>query len=142
MGEVKGGIGVIVGAIGGGVAAIFGGWSQGLTVLVICMIIDFITGIVGAIMNKSLKTESGGINSQVTWKGLIKKVTTLFIVALAYQLDILLGTVIIQSACVYGFIFNEVTSIVENTALIGVPMPNIIVKALDMIKAKENNDIR
>lgn len=139
MGEVKGGIGVIVGAVGGGITAIFGGWSQGLTVLVICMIIDFITGVVAAIMNKSLKTKTGGINSKVTWKGLIKKITTLLIVALSYQLDQLLGTVIIQSACVYGFIFNEVTSIVENTALIGVPMPNIIMKALDMIKAKEND---
>lgn len=142
MSEVKGGIILVIGAIGGGFTAIFGGWSQGLNVLLICMVIDFITGVVGALMSKSLKTDSGGINSKVTWKGLIKKITTLLIVALGCQLDQLLGTEIIQSACIYGFIFNEVTSIVENTAIIGVPMPNIITKALDMIKAKENDNLQ
>lgn len=141
MGEVKGGITMVIAALGGGIAAIFGGWSQCLIVLLFCMIIDFATGITGALMNKSLKTETGGINSKVTWKGIIKKITTLLIVALAYQLDQLLGTVIIQSACIYGFIFNEVTSIIENTAIIGVPMPNIIMKALDMIKAKEDSSL-
>lgn len=136
---MKNTIAATISVLGSSIAALFGGWNTGVQVLLILMLVDMITGIISAIMNKSDKTSTGALNSYVTWKGLVKKVVTILIVCLAYQLDLALNTSVIRDAAVIFFIFNEGTSILENAGHIGVPLPAIIQKALDVLKEKSDH---
>ena len=133
---MKSTIASIAGVFGGLVATFFGVWTEGLQVLVVCMIIDFITGILTAIMNKSLKTESGKLNSTITCKGLVKKLTTLVLVGMSYQLERISGFNGIKDIVVIGFIVDESISILENASLMGIPIPNVLKKVLDVLHEK------
>ncbi|WP_290395685.1 phage holin family protein, partial [uncultured Duncaniella sp.] len=61
----------LIGAVGGLVASVFGGWDASLTTLLIFMGIDYITGVVVAgVFKTSEKTENGALESRAGWKGL------------------------------------------------------------------------
>ena len=124
--------------LAGVIAAAFGGWTTGLTVYLVFCLIDILTGTVNAFLGKSDKTKSGSFNSLIGWKGLAKKILTLCLIAMANQLDILLGTTVIRDAAVFFFIFNEGTSILENCGR-WIELPSIIQKALDVLKDKSDN---
>lgn len=66
-----------------------------------------------------------------------KQGITLLIVLIAHRLDIALSTTIIRDSVVIAFIVNEVISITENAGLMGVPIPKTLVKAIDVLKEKE-----
>jgi len=55
---------------------------------------------------------------------------------IAHRLDVSLGTEYIRTATIIGFIANEVISIVENAGLMGIPLPTVITKAIDILKNK------
>ena len=59
---------------------------------------------------------------------------SLLYVLIAARLDMVLGVEFIRNAVCIGFIANEVLSIVENAGLMGVPMPSMIKKAVDILK--------
>lgn len=124
------------GAIGGAIAAAFGGWSHDLSWLVAFMAIDYITGLLVAFLGKSPKTEGGGLSSAVGWLGLVRKVATLLLVLVAHGLDVMIGVNYVKTAAVIAFMVNEVLSIIENAGLMGVPMPEIFKKALEVLKGK------
>lgn len=128
---------LVSGALGGCVAACFGGWSEGLLTLVIVMAADYITGLITAgIFKASPKTESGALESKAGWKGLCRKGTTLLIVMIAYRLDLTVGTSYIRDTVTIGFIVNELVSIIENAGLMGLPMPAALTKAIDVLTKK------
>ena len=130
-----------LGLIGGCIAQAFGGWSTALTTLVIFMGLDYITGIVVAgVFKASTKSETGGLNSLIGWKGLFKKGVTLAIVLVAHRLDMLIGTDYIKDAVIIAFCANELISIVENAGLMGVPIPKVITKAIEVLKEKGDNE--
>lgn len=127
----------IGGLFGGVIAMAFGGWSEGLTTLLILMIVDYLSGLVVAgLFQASPKTETGGLESRAGWKGLARKVATLLIVMVAYRIDVALGTNYLMNAAVIGFIMNELISLVENAGLMGIPMPKAITKAIDILTTK------
>ncbi len=129
----------MIGMIGGFVASMFGGWDAALTTLVIFMAIDYVTGLVVAgIFHKSQKTESGALESRAGWKGLLRKGTTLLVVLIACRLDLAIGTNFVRDAVVIGYIANEAISIVENAGLMGIPIPSVIKKSIDVLKKQEN----
>lgn len=129
----------IIGVLGSMITLLFGGWSAGLTTLIIFMVIDYISGIVVAgVFKNSPKSESGALQSRVGWKGLARKCMTLLFVLIAYRLDLLVGTNYIRDAVIIGFCANELLSIVENAGLMGVPLPSVITKAIDMLSQKVN----
>lgn len=130
----------ILSLLGGCITAVFGGWNQGIQILLIMMLIDMISGIVSALMSKSTKTKTGALNSYITWKGICKKIGTLMMIGVAHQLDLALNTNIIRDSSVIFFIFNEGTSILENMGTIGVPLPAVIKKALDVLKEKSDKE--
>ena len=130
-----------IGAIGSAIAYIFGGWSTGLTVLLIFMGVDFITGlIVAGVFQKSGKSDSGALSSAAGLKGLLKKGGILVIVIVAAMLDRLTGSSFVRDAAVIAFIANEGLSIIENVGLMGVPIPKVITKAIDALKEKNEDD--
>lgn len=140
MNSIKAILCTALGTVGAGVAALFGGWTEDMVTLIIVMSIDFILGLlIAAIFNKSPKSESGRVSSKSCFLGLCKKCTMLLFVLAAHRLDISLGTDYIKPAAVIAFIVNELISIVENAGLIGIPMPKIITKAIDLLKNKEDS---
>lgn len=131
----------IIGAIGSTIAYAFGGWDASVITLLIFMGIDYITGIIVAgVFHKSTKSTSGALESRAGWKGLIKKAVTLLFVVIAVRLDALVGTTYIRDAVCIAFITNELLSIVENAGLMGIPIPEIITKAIDLLKSKEKKE--
>lgn len=126
------------GVVGGVIATFFGGWSDGLTTLVIFMCIDYISGfVVAGVFKKSRKTESGALESRAGWKGLCRKCMTLVLVLVAYRLDLLRGEgTLIRDAVTIGFTINEGLSILENAVLMGLKVPDPLRKALEVLAPK------
>ena len=131
----------MIGVIGGVIATAFGGWSTAMTTLLIFMGIDYITGlIVAGVFKESKKTATGALESYAGWKGLCRKGVTLLIVLVASRLDIVLGSTFVRDAVVIAFIANETISIVENAGLMGVPIPNVIIKAIDVLRSRAEEE--
>lgn len=130
----------IIGIIGAFFADLFGGWDSSLITLLIFMTIDYLTGLaVAGIFHTSPKTDTGTLESKAGWKGLCRKCMTLLFVLIGTRLDIIIGTTYIRDAVCIAFITNELISIVENAGLMGLPVPEVIIKAIDVLK-KKNND--
>ncbi|MCQ2113303.1 MAG: phage holin family protein [Bacteroidaceae bacterium] len=128
--------------IGASIAKMYGGWNDGMTSLLIFMGVDYATGLLLAgVFHKSKKSESGALTSRACWEGLVKKGIALLIVLIGCRLDILIGTTYIRDTCVIGFCVAEALSIVENAGLMGVPIPNAITKAIEVLKQDENGEI-
>ena len=129
----------VIGAVGGAIASIFGGWDAAMTTLIMC--IDYLSGlIVAGVFHASRKTDSGALESRAGWKGLCRKGMILLIVLIAYRLDLAIGVNYIRDAVIIGFIANELISIVENAGLMGVPMPSVITKAIDVLAKKAEKE--
>lgn len=129
-----------IGIIGAFVASLYGGWTDGMTTLLMFMAIDYIMGLlVAGIWHKSKKTEDGRLESRAGWKGLVRKGVTMLIVLVAARLDMTIGTTVIRDTAVIGFVANEGISIIENAGLMGVPLPAVIVNALEVLKNQAEN---
>ena len=129
----------VLGAVGAGIAWLFGGWDASMITLIVFMAIDYITGLIAAgVFKKSEKSENGGLESRAGWKGLCRKGVTLLIVFVAVRLDLLIGTNYLRDGVCIAFIVNEVISITENAGLMGVPIPAVITNAISVLKKKQN----
>ena len=113
-------------------AFMFGRLDGLLYALIALMILDYITGLIVAYINKE-------ISSAVGFKGIAKKVFILALVSVAHILDTqVIGDGSVFRSAVAGFyIANEGISITENAVRIGVPVPQKIVDVLKQIKDKE-----
>lgn len=132
----------VIGAIGGVIAQAFGGWTSALTTLVIVMGVDYITGlIVAGVFHRSGKSKTGTLNSCAGFKGLCKKGVMLLIVLVATRLDIMIGTSFIKDSCIIAFVCNETLSITENAGLMGIPIPQVLTKAIDVLKSREEKEV-
>lgn len=126
-----------VGVAGSVVASFFGGLTASLTTLLIFMVIDYATGLLCAgVFHKSKKTESGGLESNACFKGLIKKGMILLIVLMGHRIDIALGASYVRDAVCIAFIVSESISIIENAGLMGLPIPAVIKNAIEILKKK------
>lgn len=130
-----------IGVIGGGIAALFGGWDAALMTLIIFMGVDYLTGlIVAGVFHRSEKTDNGALESRAGWKGLCRKGVTLLIVLVACRLDLIMGSNFIRDAVVIAFTANETISIIENAGLMGVPIPAVITRAIEVLKNKADKN--
>ncbi len=128
----------VSGALGGLITSLFGGWDNGVITLLVFMLIDYFSGImVAGVFKNSKKTETGALESRAGWKGLCRKGMTLIMLVVAYRLDIQLGTNYIRDAVTICFCVNEAVSIVENAGLMGLPLPDVITKAIDILNKKQ-----
>ena len=124
--------------LGGLLGQLFGGWTAALGTLIFCMAVDYVTGlIVAGVFHTSDKTPGGGLESRAGWKGLCRKGVTLLIVLVASRVDLALGTAFVRDAVIVGYIVNEVISIIENAGLMGVPIPDALVQAIDALQGKD-----
>ncbi|MEE1196689.1 MAG: phage holin family protein [Lachnospiraceae bacterium] len=130
---------IISGLLGSGIASLFGGWDLALQTLLLCMLVDWFTGgiLLPAVFQKSPKSENGALESRAGFKGLCRKGMVLLVVLIAARLDLLMCTRYIRDGVCIGFIANEMVSIMENAGLMGIPLPEMIKKAIDLLKDKE-----
>ena len=132
----------LLAAAGGAVASFFVNIPPLVWILIAVMTIDYITGLITGAMGKSKKTENGYLESGAAWKGLMKKGLILLVVLLASLLDMAVskGAGIsfeaTQGATCLWFIASEGLSILENVASIGIPVPRIMLKLLEIMKEK------
>lgn len=136
----------LLAAAGGAIVSFFSDLPPIMWVLLAVMTIDYLTGIICGLMGKSQKTENGGVSSSAAFKGLLKKVLILLAVILAALVDRAIGmTANIQfeavaAATCLWFVASEGFSIIENMALMGIPIPNILKQALEVMKSKGNGE--
>ncbi len=118
--------------IGAGISWLFGAWDIPIIFLVIVMILDYITGVLKAKINKELSSEIG-------LKGIARKFLILAIVMIAVLMDRLLntGTWVFRSLACYFYIANEALSILENAAVLGLKIPDGLKSAL--LQLQEGN---
>ena len=115
-----------------------GGWDLFLRGLVILMGIDYLLGIVVAgFFKRSTKTKNGKLNSYVGWVGLFKKVTCLLLIIVAKEIDILLGSSFVRTSTIIFFCINEIISITEHAGVIGLPVPAVFKKAIELLNKKD-----
>lgn len=119
-----------VAAIGGTFSFVFGGWPALVQVLLTMVIIDYVTGVIAS-------GAEGKLLSRVGLVGIARKVFIFLIIALAHQIDIAFESKnLIRDATTYFYMANEVLSIVENGGRLGVPVPNVLRKAIMVLKDK------
>lgn len=125
-------------SIGGVMSSLWGGWDGILKALLVCMAVDYITGIAVAAIGKSSKSLTGRISSNAAVTGLLKKGFELLVVLVAAQLEGVAGSGFIRDTVVLFFIGSEGISIVENGGLLGVPLPASVKKWFEVLR--DNND--
>ena len=130
-----------IGIVGSMIASLIGGWDAPMQALIICMIVDYISGIVVAgVFHASKKSENGALKSSSGLKGLCRKCMILFIIVIMSQIGKAANIDYLRNTAIIGFIANEIISIVENAGLMGVPLPKIVYKAIDILNDKEKEN--
>lgn len=103
-------ISIVIGVVGGFFGKFFGGWDMLLQAVIWLMVFDYATGIIKGIYTKSLSSEIG-------FKGLLKKILILIVIATACVLDrITGGGAPIREIVIMFYICNEALSLLENAA--------------------------
>lgn len=116
--------------IGAFLAWLIGGYDSLVQILVTFIIIDYLTGLSKAWINKEL-------NSQKGLRGIVKKLALISLVVVAEKIDFLIGgNDFVRNAIIYSLISNETISILENAGKMGIPIPKQFFQALDKLKSK------
>jgi len=112
---------------------LFGGWSMPMQVLVAFVTLDYITGLGAAFVGKRL-------DSRIGYRGIVRKVGFFVLVATAHLLDTVtgMGAPILKNAVLWFLIATEGISITENLGEIGVPIPKVLLDALERLKTKKD----
>ena len=107
---------------------VFGGLDIALQCLLIAIVIDYISGLIKAFNTKTL-------DSKIGFKGILKKVGILCIVALAVVVDRITGeSGAIRTLVIYYFVANAGLRVLENLSIAGLPIPASIKKALQVLE--------
>lgn len=132
MKEIWNWIQVIFAAIGGWLGFFLGGWDGFLYALVIFIAMDYITGLMCAILDKKLSSEIG-------FRGIFKKVLILALVAIGHVIDknVIGDGSVVRTAVIFFYLSNEGVSVLENAAHIGLPVPK---KLKDILEQLHNRD--
>ena len=127
-------VSVITGITGGLIASLFGAWDKILWALIVVMVLDYISGLIKAVYTKTLSSEVG-------FKGLLKKITILIIVALANVIQVITGgNVVIREIVIMFYIANEGISVLENIAVIYPNMPEELKNILLQLRGDNDGD--
>lgn len=123
----------VVGAVSWLICHAFNVNDEGLTILLSLMLIDWVTGIVGAYLDPK-----EGLSSAIGAKGIAKKFVMLVAVSFGHILDIMFDTgLFLQQAFTYMYIGNECLSILENLGQCGIPIPKQISDKLQKFKGSD-----
>lgn len=120
-------------AVGSILGGLFGGLDGFLYALLVFMVIDYITGLLAAGVEKEL-------DSRVGFKGIAKKVAILLLVVIAHTLDarVIGSGAVARTTVIFFYLSNEGLSIIENASRIGLPVPAKLKSLLEQLKDKED----
>jgi toxin secretion/phage lysis holin len=123
---------IIVTVIGGCFGYILGGLDGFLYALIVFVVIDYLTGIMVAVIERRLSSEIG-------FRGIFKKVLIFALVAIAHIIDeqLIQNGSTIRTAVIFFYLSNEGISILENTARIGLPIPKKLKSILVQLNKEE-----
>ena len=124
-------------ALGGWLGWFLGGWSGPLYALVLFITIDYITGVMCAIVDRKLSSEIGA-------KGIMGKVVILMLVGVGALLDryVIGSGEVVRTAVIFYYVSNEGVSILENAARLGLPVPEKLKEMLEQLKKdKKEGDL-
>lgn len=123
-------ISVGFGLIGGFICKFLGGWDMLLKAIIVLVVLDYATGLLKAIYNKSLSSEIG-------FKGLIRKIVIFIVIATAYVIQGIVGDgVPLREITILFFIANEGISLLENASEF-IPIPDKLKDVLIQLRDKE-----
>ena len=123
----------IFAAVGGWLGYFLGGFDGLLYALLAFVILDYITGVMCAIADKTL-------SSNVGFKGICRKVLIFLLVGIANVLDVhVIGTgSVLRTAVIFFYISNEGVSLTENAAHLGLPVPEKLKAVLEQLHNRED----
>ena len=125
---------IAFGVICGVTAKIFGAWDGALWALVVIMALDYVTGIIKAVYTKTVSSETG-------YKGILKKIVILVVVALANTVTNLTGgNMAVREVVIMFYIANEGISVLENAAAVSPNMPQKLKDILLQIRGNDNDN--
>ena len=119
---------LIFSAVGGWLGYFLGGCDGLLYALIAVVVIDYITGVMCAIINREL-------SSAVGFKGIFRKVLIFLLVGIANIIDVqVIGTgAVLRTAVIFFYISNEGVSLLENAGHLGLPIPEKIKTVLEQL---------
>lgn len=119
---------LIFAAVGGWLGYFLGGCDGLLYALVVFVSLDYLTGLMCAIVDKKLSSEIG-------FRGIFKKVLIFIMVGIGHIIDLqVLGTVgVLRTAVIFFYLSNEGVSLVENAAYLGLPIPEKLKTVLEQL---------
>ena len=125
---------IIFSAVGGWLGYFLGGCDGLLYALIAFVVIDYITGVMCAIINREL-------SSAVGFKGIFRKVLIFLLVGIANIIDVqVIGTgAVLRTAVIFFYISNEGVSLLENTGHLGLPIPEKIKTVLEQLHDRAEN---
>lgn len=132
MKEIWSVIQLVIVAFGGGLGYFLGGCDGLLYALVAFVVVDYVTGVMCAIVDKKLSSEVG-------FKGIFRKVVIFILVGIANILDVQVigkGSVI-RAAVIFFYLSNEGISLLENAAYLGLPIPGKLKEILEQLHDRE-----
>ena len=125
---------LIFSAVGGWLGYFLGGCDGLLYALIAFVVIDYITGVMCAIINREL-------SSAVGFKGIFRKVLIFLLVGIANIIDVqVIGTgAVLRTAVIFFYISNEGVSLLENAGHLGLPIPEKIKTVLEQLHDRADN---
>ena len=130
----------IAAAAAGAVISFFTGIPVIMWVLIAMMTLDYVTGLMTGMMGVSSKTEGGKLSSRAAFDGLMRKIMIFLVVILSVLDDLAVQygagvtfNAVTGATCLW-FIASEGVSVLENAAELGVPIPGILRKALELLQ--------
>ncbi len=125
---------LIFSAVGGWLGYFLGGCDGLLYALIAFVVIDYITGVMCAIINRELSSEVG-------FKGIFRKVLIFLLVGIANIIDVqVIGTgAVLRTAVIFFYISNEGVSLLENAGHLGLPIPEKIKTVLEQLHDRAEN---
>ena len=125
---------MVFAAVGGWLGYFLGGCDGLLYALIAFVVIDYITGVMGAIINREL-------SSAVGFKGIFRKVLIFLLVGIANIIDVqVIGTgAVLRTAVIFFYISNEGVSLLENAGHLGLPIPEKIKTVLEQLHDRAEN---
>ena len=125
---------LIFSAVGGWLGYFLGGCDGLLYALIAFVVIDYITGVMCAIINREL-------SSAVGFKGIFRKVLIFLLVGIANIIDVqVIGTgAVLRTAVIFYYISNEGVSLLENAGHLGLPIPEKIKTVLEQLHDRAEN---
>ena len=125
---------LIFSAVGGWLGYFLGGCDGLLYALIAFVVIDYITGVMCAVINREL-------SSAVGFKGIFRKVLIFLLVGIANIIDVqVIGTgAVLRTAVIFFYISNEGVSLLENAGHLGLPIPEKIKTVLEQLHDRAEN---